>query len=187
MYKTASILKQHDAYLEGKPGYTKYTKHGADVFVNTEKLIAIAFTTKAQNPLWHYNFNSIDQMKKYITSFFANMKSHEESKAVRKAERCKPHSLKVGDILYSSWGYDQTNIDFYQVIEVNSPTMVTIRGINDVATQDGYMQGTRTPCKDQFHGEPMRKKASPDNSIKLNSHTYASLWDGKPKRYTAYA
>lgn len=23
--------------------------------------------------------------------------------------------LKVGDVLYSSWGYDQTNIDFYQV------------------------------------------------------------------------
>ena len=29
-----------------------------------------------------------------------------------------PHDLKVGDILYSSWGYDQTNIDFYQVTAV---------------------------------------------------------------------
>ena len=26
---------------------------------------------------------------------------------------------KVGDILYSSWGYDQTNIDFYKVVKVS--------------------------------------------------------------------
>lgn len=27
-------------------------------------------------------------------------------------------SLRVGDILYSSWGWEQTNIDFYQVIAI---------------------------------------------------------------------
>jgi hypothetical protein len=26
---------------------------------------------------------------------------------------------KLGDILYSSWGYDQTNIDFYKVVKVS--------------------------------------------------------------------
>ena len=187
MYKTASILKQHDVYNEGKPGYTKYSKHGADVFVNAEKLIAIAFMAKAQKPFFHCSFKTLDQMKRYVTNFFAGMKSHEEAKADRKAERCKPHSLKVGDILYSSWGYDQTNIDFYQVIEVNSPTMVTIQGIADNATQDGYMQGTRTPCKGQFHGDPMRRKASAGNSVRIDQSAHAWLWDGTPKRYTAYA
>lgn len=40
----------------------------------------------------------------------------------------KPRSLtlangevvRVGDIFYSSWGYDQTNVDFYEVAEVTS-------------------------------------------------------------------
>jgi hypothetical protein len=26
---------------------------------------------------------------------------------------------KVGDILYSSWGYDQTNIEFFKVVKVS--------------------------------------------------------------------
>ena len=29
-------------------------------------------------------------------------------------------SVKVGDIFYDSWGYDQTNIDFVKVIRVSS-------------------------------------------------------------------
>lgn len=27
--------------------------------------------------------------------------------------------VKVGDIFYSSWGYDQTNVDFYEVLSVS--------------------------------------------------------------------
>ena len=26
--------------------------------------------------------------------------------------------LKVGDVLRSSWGYDQTNVDYYEVVEL---------------------------------------------------------------------
>ncbi|MBE3139569.1 MAG: hypothetical protein IMZ53_03195, partial [Thermoplasmata archaeon] len=33
--------------------------------------------------------------------------------------------LKPGDFFYESWGYDQTNIDFLQIIEV-SPTKKTV-------------------------------------------------------------
>jgi hypothetical protein len=29
-------------------------------------------------------------------------------------------TVKVGDIFYCSWGYDQTNIDFYQVVELSA-------------------------------------------------------------------
>ena len=41
-----------------------------------------------------------------------------KSKQKYKEERIKPHSLKVGDILYCSWGYDQTNVDYFKVSEV---------------------------------------------------------------------
>ena len=39
---------------------------------------------------------------------------HDEAVA-RSSEEFR-RSLRVGDILYSSWGWEQTNIDFYQVI-----------------------------------------------------------------------
>jgi len=41
---------------------------------------------------------------------------HDEAVA-RSSEEFR-RSLRVGDILYSSWGWEQTNIDFYQVIAI---------------------------------------------------------------------
>ena len=41
---------------------------------------------------------------------------HDE--AQEKAAAAFRESLRVGDILYSSWGWEQTNIDFYQVIAI---------------------------------------------------------------------
>ena len=37
------------------------------------------------------------------------------------------HSFQIGDILVSSWGYDQTNISFYQVVALNGASMVTVK------------------------------------------------------------
>lgn len=43
-------------------------------------------------------------------------------------EEVKPlHSFKVGDLLFSSWGYEQTNVDFYQVVALKGRTMVTVK------------------------------------------------------------
>ena len=41
---------------------------------------------------------------------------------------------KVGDILYSSWGYYQTNIDFYKVVKV-SEFSVLIQKLNSAITE----------------------------------------------------
>ena len=40
------------------------------------------------------------------------------------------HSFKVGDILYSSWGYEQTNISLYQVVALNGASMVTVKEVH---------------------------------------------------------
>ena len=40
------------------------------------------------------------------------------------------HSFKVGDILASSWGYEQTNVDLYQVVELNGVSMVTVKRVD---------------------------------------------------------
>ena len=39
------------------------------------------------------------------------------------------HSLKVGDVLVSSWGWEQTNLSFYQVVALNGATMVTVKSV----------------------------------------------------------
>ncbi len=39
----------------------------------------------------------------------------------------KTHSFEVGDVLASSWGYEQTNITLYQVVALNGASMVTVK------------------------------------------------------------
>ena len=38
-------------------------------------------------------------------------------------------NVKIGDIFYSSWGYDQTNIDYYMVTKIIGKTFVEIQKI----------------------------------------------------------
>jgi hypothetical protein len=101
--------------------------------------------------------------------------------------------LNKGDVLYSSWGYDQTNIDFYEVKEVKpSGKMVVIQKMADSSTPEkGFMTAEKMPVFGKNEGDPMLKKVGVNwdgkPSIKIESYAYAQLWDGKPKSYSWYA
>ena len=56
---------------------------------------------------------------------------HDEAVA-RSSEEFR-RSLRVGDILYSSWGWEQTNIDFYQVIAIRG-SAVDLRQLDQRTT-----------------------------------------------------
>ena len=61
------------------------------------------------------------------------------------------HNVKPGDIFRSMWGYDQTNIDYFQVVKLVGKTMVGIKAINaELVETTGYMQGKVRPVKDSF-------------------------------------
>lgn len=62
---------------------------------------------------------------------------------------------KVGDLFYSSWGYDQTNIDFYQVTAVKGK-MIEAAQIGGKSTYDGPMNGHTSPVPNHFIGDPKR-------------------------------
>lgn len=113
---------------------------------------------------------------------------------------------KVGDIFVASWGYDQTNIDFYTVVRV-SKSSVWIQESGQVITeQTGFMSENVVPSgsprtwreRDWETGEvtetvaPVtmhRVKYSGDGYpyLRMNSYKYASLWNGKPRSQTHYA
>jgi hypothetical protein len=99
------------------------------------------------------------------------------------------HTLKVGDVLSSSWGYEQTNVTFYQVTRV-TPSSVELGVVRSVETSDGplTMTGTKTPLRGEFvNGNRWLKRVSASGQVKLSSCEYAHLWDGKPQRFSSYA
>lgn len=87
--------------------------------------------------------------------------------------------LVPGDVLVSSWGYDQTNVDFFEVLCVNSARTVTVCQIKSRIIGDRQC----VPCVGQYIGEPMRKRLTRRNSIKIQ-HLYAHQWDGMPCYFT---
>lgn len=44
-------------------------------------------------------------------------------------EKVNKFGVKVGDLFYASWGYEQTNIDFFQVIALVGERSVRVRGV----------------------------------------------------------
>ena len=75
-----------------------------------EKPYAVAYRGKRSKADWHYSFRNDERRAEAIQSFFQSLEATARSKAKRKAERSQPHTLKAGQIVYNSWGYDQTNV-----------------------------------------------------------------------------
>jgi len=85
---------------------------------------------------------------------------------------------KVGDLFYTSWGYEQTNIDFYQVTKVISPVTVEVRSCGDKRVYDQSMAGHVKADKGNLSGEPKKHRVLYDMqgnpSFKVAS--YARAW-----------
>jgi len=87
---------------------------------------AAVFGGKRAKPDWHYRFKTPERREEKIAEWVESQKSQLESKAKDRKERYAPHSFKVGDVFYASWGYDQTNIDFYKIVELKGKTMAKL-------------------------------------------------------------
>lgn len=104
----------------------------------------------------------------------------------------KGYSLEVGQILGYSWGYGQTNVDWFQVVRATAKS-VWIRPIRGNLIEDGFMCGTTTPIKDDFLDDsPPRRKSIQtryyeDGSPVLSmDFGLAVPWDGRPKYQSWY-
>lgn len=173
---------------------------GAVIFIFSDNS-AMAFSGKRTRPDWFYSFLSRgkpnpDAMRKYIAEYLAKKQQGIE----RKAEINAPCTLVVGDILVGSWGYEQTNLNWFQVVELKGKRGVIVRPISQRIVSDGAlsMSGSSTPLKDQFFGEPEYHIVNDGNTIKFNPgekpgypssarHNLAVLWNGRPHSVSWYA
>jgi len=150
------------------------------------KLLAIAFQGKQSKPLWHYSFrNESDRNSRIKQTIESRQKTLEMKKQRQEEKKNFQHGLEKGSILYSSWGYDQTNVNFYEVTDVKGKQVI-LRPIKQrVVKEDAYYEQV-VPAPGQFNGPAIRRTPSPGYrggaSVKINSSQRASLWDGKPKQ-----
>jgi len=106
-----------------------------------------------------------------------------------------PFGIEIGDIFVDEWGYEQTNVDFYQVVKATAKT-VTVRQVEQDSTETTFpasdirtMSGYTTPIKGRFAGsERVKHPYEWEGRVYIKSQYGSSkLWDGKPQGWTGYA
>ena len=170
-------------------GYIEYKRSGDSViYASADHLNAIAYRGKKARSEWYSSFTSENSFLSAVTRFFESITDHDQRINNRKKERSEfITALKPGDIMVMSWGYEQTNINFYQVIEVTGRCTIMIREIcgTITETENGFMQGTVIPRPNVWaHDSLLIKKRvqSWDGKeyISMTSYASAHVWDGKP-------
>lgn len=104
-----------------------------------------------------------------------------------------PEPYTVGSILYCSWGYDQTNVDFYLVV-ARKGNWLTLQPMNKQQTYTGHMTGHCVPDGIVELACTFRRRLRIDEAT---GHVYGCKgpesfmglyhWDGKPKQFSSYA
>ena len=98
-------------------------------------------------------------------------------------------NVSVGDIFYGSWGYDQTNVNFYEVTGLTGAS-VKIREVGQIQVGDSGPSESVVPDKGNYIGPEMTKRLKSgyqgSAAIRVNDVISAWAWDGKPKHRTGY-
>lgn len=111
-------------------------------------------------------------------------------------------AVQPGDFFHESWGYDQTNADFYQVTRISaSGKTVWLRHVATGLVDADGCGGTKVaPLADTFDwpdgqgsrsGELKRRLRSYDHGngttwcVTMTSYSTATRWDCKPAYETA--
>lgn len=143
-YRASMMPKDARCILEHENGSALYVYERTFPTGQT-KLYAIAFWGTSGKPQLHYSYPNEQQRQQAIDNW---KHSVEQSVKLRseaaKARTSEPCTLKAGDIVNTSWGYDQTNVDFYIVTRV-SGKRVYLRQIASDYEATGHMSGRCWP------------------------------------------
>lgn len=190
-------------------GMTVYrVEKGGIVYASPDQLHGVAWRGTSMKHEWYYSFRTPEMLKQRSDMFFesvqANQKRMDERHALKTAFKT---TLKPGDILNTSWGYDQTNVEFFQVLTVKNNT-ITIQEICGTYESTGSMAGRTLPIPnkprkvnvwvddvdapngrrcDTVDTHVLSKRVTLGGCVKIHESASASLWNGKSCYTSSYA
>jgi len=183
----AAFIPKGARLVSGPKGGAVYSydglRAGAPVFY------AIAFRGYAAKPEFHYSYRTVETRDAAIAQFQAGLVETATRKTARAAAKAAwTNPLTVGTVLYTSWGYDQTNVDFYAVSRV-SGRRVWLRRVESEYTATGDMSGrTRATLPIRYVGAETMHTAQPlgDGGVYVKvGHNHASIDTPGQSHYTS--
>lgn len=170
-----------------------------EIFYDDEKLTAIGYLGKRNKHAFHIRYKTKERMHQAMQSFYDNAIKSFNTKVERKAAQKIAQSnlkaddhFKIGDIIVNSWGYEQTNIEFYQVTAVKNK-VITVHELKKDYRETQFMAGNSIPLEGQFNETKkpfdLKLKAYGNSEVRIcnpQSFYYFHKWDGRPEYESHY-
>lgn len=153
---------------------------------------------KGFNPYVNYSFKAKEAMERFFWEKLAQFKGYQKLKSARATARKGTaddfQKVKVGSIFQFTWGYDQTNQDFFEVVKYQPP-FVWIREIGTARVEretGNNMAMYVRPVQGGFLADgPEQKKKVQFSSGKpyltMASYGWCSLYDNDDAYVSWYA
>lgn len=145
-----------------------------------------------------FGYYTIEQAEKAyeekVTNITQNLQKRADEAAEKRAKNKETKAsdhYKIGDIIVNSWGWEQTNIEFYKVVEV-LPKTIKIRELSqDIEPGSEYSHGMACNVlpSDEFltDGDSYSLRVTAGGRLSNpQSYYYMHKWDGKPEYNSWY-
>lgn len=182
-------------------------KNGIELYFNSKPEQSIIDNLKLNGFRWHnvkkcwYNKIS-DSVLSLVDKLSNGLEiTTETTKAEKQPKKAKnKYGVKVGDVFVMSWGYEQTNLDFFVVVELVGLQSVRIKEcVLEIAKEETYAHGMARDvafnpskvailersvfCKEDQKGKGMLKRVCQmGDSIYLNMTSFANAYPYKGKK-----
>lgn len=153
--------------IEGGAPEVLIEEHGIKVLKeNKTGFYAKAWRGRAKRPYAYYHFKTEEARDEWVETELKRAAVRAKAKAVKAAEdkvkkaesRAK---IVVGTVLCNEWGYDQTNVDFYEVVR-RSATGATV-WVKEIALKSvggsggSSMSDSVVPVPGEHSGDEIKK------------------------------
>jgi len=129
-------------------------------YIDKVKLIAACYLGKSSRFAFNFRFRNIEHLEKYVSEMLSKYDTHFKERAEKRQTLKDLNAtfevkryFEVGDIVQNTWGYEQTNQEFYQVIRIRGRKQIVVR---EIAQKSTYHEGFSSmschvmPAKDDF-------------------------------------
>ena len=93
-----------------------------------DELKTLKFRWNGKKGVW-YGFADEELIRTVLNGNGVNPAEKTENGTKKTEKPAEVMGVKVGDLFYISWGWEQTNIDFFQVVSVSGKSTVRVRAV----------------------------------------------------------
>jgi hypothetical protein len=147
---------------------------------NRARPCARVFYGRQSNPVVYCYYRSeVEREAAVRRAFEVRRLTHARRAEVAEERKAYNHSFKVGDVVNTCWGYEQTNREYFEVVGVRGKSVVTLRQIAVDSYDTSSMSGYVVPLPGKYVGEAKDFRANSYGGIKISACRTAHKTDFK--------